>query len=415
MRAIQYMAVMAGAAALVAAGEAQGAVSPLATPADYYYTVPKTTNVFGRVMGENGDYRLVRNEDISFINEAWEERKSLAGSGPSMMGWNPGGTLVRRRNWPSWIECYAATNLSTCVVTGATMEARLAEASGGAMTNVRYQIARRSGLVSMAAVTNEFATLKKRIVLADMAEESYTNEQATVVTTHTRFWGDERSGETNQVTVLTNAIERGRWAVEGYGSHTVKDGIVVEDGKGRAAGERWWDKETDNEQISGRLKMRMEFRVYNTNDWMRGEASPRVVKSAHAYAVVEAWGGRSRERRTYEVRETGQGWGWVTNSYEKEEWTTNATVLVDMGEARWVECRDGRLVYELPAKRVLDFTQEVLAEVEGMPSLEEVAAAGVVPEMEEVGEQFVSKWISCEILSVYVVMEIKPVTSLPGW
>ena len=55
------------------------ATTSLATTNDYYYTLPKTTNIVGRVMGESGDYGLVRYEDAAWIAEAWAERIALGG------------------------------------------------------------------------------------------------------------------------------------------------------------------------------------------------------------------------------------------------------------------------------------------------------------------------------------------------
>ena len=402
---------------------AQAANTALATKDDYYWTVPKTTNICGRVMGENGDYRLVRNEDIAWLNEAWMERKGLTQGIIFEDAW-PGGPLVKRGTGmqAKMIWCWAKANVETCVVTGATMAARLAEASGGAMTNVFYEGKDPTRLVSMMALTNEFAYLKKMdLVDADAVWKSFTNEQAVVNETEVRGYR-EYDGYGYENTNINQSVVEDSWTVEGRGYIYHWDGIKTDQwGNHVPAGEDWRSYTTEKEEVSGKLKMRLEWEVSNTNDWLRGEQRPKVVKSAKAYAAVNVYGRKEKKRKTYQVGQNQSGsWGWREKSNETEEWSTNATVLVELGEVEyveaiyddyhWIQC----LVYEAE-KDLAELTDEVAGKVAGMPGLSEVAAAAVVPEMEEIGEHEVKKSISCGIGPVYMVLEIKPVTSLPGW
>ena len=391
---------------------AWAATSPLTSTNDYYYTQPKTTNIVGRVMGENVDYRLVRAEDAAFINEAWEERWAL-GERPT---WGqeavPGGPLVSRRGSRALVRgWWKEAPIEECVLETGDMAGRLAEASGGAMTNIVLDYSFTQRLVSVSMITNQYATLKRAKVLAKEAEVTFTNVDAKVVRTYRVETDESQIGPV----VSTNEVQGGEWSINGSGSKTIWDGVVVEEGEPKWAGEETWSETVDGREMSGKVKMRLAWIVGNTNEWMRGAESPKVVKAVHAWAAVEVWGRREESKKTWEIRkEQGGGWSIDTNEVVRVNWSTNATVLVDLGEATWAEAKEGRLVYEV-VREMAELTGTATGIVEGMPTLEEVADAAAVPVLSEVGSHEVSKWLGCEIENVYLVIELKPVTSLVGW
>lgn len=70
------------AAPALAALAAAGAASPLASTNDYVFTrVTRPELIRGVVMGDGGDYRAMRYEDLAFLIEAWREREALAAGG----------------------------------------------------------------------------------------------------------------------------------------------------------------------------------------------------------------------------------------------------------------------------------------------------------------------------------------------
>ena len=61
-------------AALLAALAAAAASSPIAGTNDFTFTRVTYTNISGTVMGDTGDYRTMRYEDLAWLREAVEER-----------------------------------------------------------------------------------------------------------------------------------------------------------------------------------------------------------------------------------------------------------------------------------------------------------------------------------------------------
>ena len=66
-------------AALLAALAAAAASSPIAGTNDFTFTRVTYTNISGTVMGDAGDYRTMRYEDLAWLNEAIEERLAFTG------------------------------------------------------------------------------------------------------------------------------------------------------------------------------------------------------------------------------------------------------------------------------------------------------------------------------------------------
>ncbi len=221
---------------------AWAATSPLASTNDYYYTQPKTGSISGRVMGENADYRLVRAEDAAFINEAWEERYALGETSWQLGETVPGVPLVRSggraHTWSYW----ASASIEECVLQTEDMEGRLAEASGGAMTNIVLDVKWTNRLVSVEKITKQYEELKRAKVLAKEATVTFTNVDAKVVETLLR-----RSSEGQPRTeVTTNEVQGGEWQISGSGQKYIDDGIVEDE-----EGPKWAGK-------SGGQKMSMK-------------------------------------------------------------------------------------------------------------------------------------------------------------
>ena len=66
-------------AALLAALAAAAASSPIAGTNDFTFTRVTYTNISGTVMGDAGDYRAMRYEDLAWLREAVEERLAFTG------------------------------------------------------------------------------------------------------------------------------------------------------------------------------------------------------------------------------------------------------------------------------------------------------------------------------------------------
>ena len=66
-------------AALLAALAAAAASSPIAGTNDFTFTRVTYTNISGTVMGDAGDYRTMRYEDLAWLNEAIAERLAFTG------------------------------------------------------------------------------------------------------------------------------------------------------------------------------------------------------------------------------------------------------------------------------------------------------------------------------------------------
>ena len=66
-------------AALLAALAAAAASSPIAGTNDFTFTRVTYTNISGTVMGDAGDYRAMRYEDLAWLQEAVEERLAFTG------------------------------------------------------------------------------------------------------------------------------------------------------------------------------------------------------------------------------------------------------------------------------------------------------------------------------------------------
>lgn len=387
---------------------ASGATSPLATTNDYYYIQPKTTNICGRVMGENGDYRLVRAEDIAFINEAWAERFELAGSST----WGPyerfpGGPLVREGGNTVINRYWSDGRISESVLETESMADRLAEASGGAMTNIVIESQIKKKLVKGEMVTKQYAELKKAKVLALEANVTYTNEDAVVIREIVEEYWQKGYGTEVTQTIWTNRVEGGRWDIKGRGKNEGRGPWIWH-------GDDWEVlatlKTTEKDAMSGSVKMRLAFDVRKPEEWLRGMESPKVVESVHAWGVVEV------EWETFE-----EWWEWnvgddqavASNIIYRSE-STNVNVLVDMGTAEWVGTNRTSLVYGV--SRGMEAITSAARRVANAPSEEEVAGEAVVPELgEDGGEHERKKVLGINIDTVYLVIRLQPVASLPGW
>ena len=420
---MKWRAAIVAAVAMRISG-ALAATTTLTSTNDYYYTLPKSTNIVGKVMGENGDYSLVRYEDAAWIAEAWAERIALGGS--YEVGTNaPGpGLLVKGGGiWPTatreyWTNAVMVTTVITNkhindLTSESTMARILGAASGGAMTNAtrRLDVRVTGKLVAKNAITNAYKVLRGMDVVVrpikpgdtNTAERIEESRYRTVENGQASEWSKEET--TGKVSVIS-------WALKCEGTKTVEKTY-------------WWDgsqvewlstyetEKTEKMVDGGEGEVRLEFGVRRTEDWMRGKEVPKVVKSARAWGVVHM----SETESEHEVRVN------LVDGEEEEEvvggsWQTNATVLVDLGEAQWKEARAGeveRLVYAVEIKPA-----QMLARSAGatpwMRDREWVEGALAVPEVQgDAGNHSLSRDMSGSLEEVYLVIQLQPVTSLPGW
>ena len=371
------------------------ATSPLASTNDYYYTTPKTTNICGRVMGENGDYKLVRAEDLAFINEALAERYVLSGY-TSDTNATAEGTLVEgkyRHVAPSTIGYWNRAPLSACALTNTyhfyQFDA-LTEASGGAMTNIATVItnARPHKLVTMGWITNNFATLKKMNCLVAQPLLSSTSDAVEIETTivKSKDGGGYTLTTTNTITLAAMQLhENGA----GYNTEYYD-------------GDR--SKTTVKRICTGSGAVRLSFGVADTNAWLRGEEKPKVVSGARAWGVFDL-------ESKYETD--------LNNNYD--EGSTNATVIIDLGEARWVcATTNSQLVYEIDVD-IREVYASCVSVAPWMPSLSEVESTASVPPLPSGPEDDTrsssqkKKAEMDNVWRVYLVLDLKPVASLEEW
>ena len=415
------------AAILAAAATAAGgprccaaASTSLASTNDYYYTVPRYTNIAGRVMGETGDYSLVRYKDAAWITEAWYERLALGEEERAYQTnrWTFG-ELVRGEPW-NWWEAEETTaywtnaKLRTCAVSREEEEninKLLAAASDGAMTNRvrRMEAMKRRKLVSKAAMTNAYAMLKGMKVVVKKTEKEDKQGGEGVMEGNIEFWYDGRM-HWNHPERYTNNVDGLVWRRRGYG---YRERSKFKDGdESHVTEERVWERERNE----GKGVAELEFWVGKKENWMRGMELPRVVEEVQAWGIVELGGEWNMSYRGYEYDEKGE-YELVCASNVVE--TTNATVLVDLGEPQWkgttTDVSGDRLVYTVEVKPA-EVLATCVAAAPWLPSLSEVDAAASVPSIEhEGGEAKVEKLVQGAVKDVYMVIQLKPVTSLPGW
>lgn len=407
--------------------EALGARAPLSSANDYYYTTPATTNIFGRVMGEHGDYRLVRAEDVAFINEAWAERIVLAEDRADTNA-VPRGPLVKGNSgyWfdtPSTTAYWTNATLRTCAVTNvhlqslyaqATMACVLAAGSDGTMTNAERAIdgivARK--LVSLGGLTNAYATLKGMDTIVKSVEPKSTNMVNNIT------WSVYREDDGPDIAgATTNAVGLlSTWDLIGEGESQkfisrhwdspserwIVDGLDTYDWKYKA-----WPE--------GSGTVQLEFWVRSTNDWLRGEDSPKVVRVAHAWGVLHVHSEYIESEEEYTFDDDDEGTGYDVSVVTDEEAYTNATVLLDLGEARWLHATTNSLVYEVG----LDVAPALAACLEAtpwMPGADTISGAASYPgvSVEEGTRQLMRRGVA-SLERVYLVLWLKPVASLDGW
>lgn len=372
---------------LLSAFAVEAAVSPLTSTNDYYYTKPHTTNIFGRVMGENGDYRLVRAEDIAFINEAWAERAMLAStvywvypyeliSGrPLVKGWDLDFYYSRE-----YLNYYPG--LTTCACRSVSTADAMVEASGGSMTNIICSLpnARPGTIVSMDAITNSFSMLKKMNCLRRYAYFSGTNTYITTEEEHSWSYFYGSINQTNYVKVSTNILNRPQIDERGEGSYFFLDSNV-------------YGYSTYSKKQEGSGTLFMDVTVYNAEDWIRPRwlvngDGPAVVNSASAWMCAHSYYSEN-------------------NAPETEE----TTVLYCLGDARWVGSSSvSNLVYSVDVD-IRKIYEECASVAQYRFSLEDVESTAVVPE----SPGYHSKSIRLADFEPCILFIIRPISSLEGW
>lgn len=383
-----------------------GARSPLASTNDYYYTTPKTTNIFGRVMGENGDYKLVRAEDLAFINEAWAERAALAGSAGETNATAEGTLVEGRSRRTSNNRYWNRAPLRECVLTNSAINA-LTEASGGAMTNITCAITNAAAhkLVTMGWLTNNFATLKKMNCM--VVQPNVSSDDETVTTTaghHVKRTQWQGQGEWDKIewdddpTTNRQTLAALQMIEKGYGKYEMDSDLTQSNIE-----ETFVEKEVTD----GSGTLRLSFEVADTNAWLRGQDSPKVVRSARVWLKYELYArSLDQEEEYYPDRRT----------VRDEETHTNVTALVDLGAPRWAGVVTNSLTYELEVD-VRELYGKFVDVAPFMPSLAEIEAAAAVPSVSaSYGYAMKEKYMYRSGYPVfYLVLDLKPVASVEGW
>jgi len=429
---VMWRAAVVAALAIRGSG-ALAASTTLTTTNHYYYTVPSSTNIVGRVMGEIPDYRLIRYEDVAWINEAWAERIALGENRMPVSSALPEGMLIGGRtetNGVATTAYWTNATMRTTAVTNAwienlmaqeTLERILYKASGGATTNAKRRILapRWRGLVTREAVTNAFRMLRGMNVVVKPCNTAGNTNWLEVAESQ---WEAKLNGEQEYQgsETVTNAVAGAGWHMEAGGVNQVNRYMRWDSEE-----EEWitssWGQGTESweERPTGKVRIEAQFTVRSTNDWMRGEGTPKVVEAVRAYGVVYEEGGRREEgweRRFWSRGLEEAGWEVVATNSVSEE--TKATVLMDLGEASWKGVRENALAYEVEVD-VPEMMAECAAATEGMPTPAEIEAANAVPEfgLREDNEGKVEKyvWLACEIKKIYLVIKLRPITSLEGW
>ena len=248
-------------------------------------------------------------------------------------------------------------------------------------------------------LTNNFATLKKMNCLVIEPSLSSTSEIVMIETGREEYkvdWWDD--AHVTDIDPTTNAFPLSSFAFyeEGEGSHD----------KANPASSSWDETKYYGKTIgTGAGTVRMSFTVGNTNAWLRGHGSPKVVREARVWCELGA-------SATYEdySRNGDTGQEWDVSSY------TNATVLLDLGEARWAcATTNSQLVYEIDMD-IRSVYASLVTLAPWMQSPSEVEYAATVPSLDgSFGTRRKSKGMNLEGATIYLVLDLKPVASLEGW
>lgn len=407
---------------------ASAAATTLASTNDYYYSTPRTTNICGKVMGQAGDYSLIRYEDVAWLQEAWLERMALAGA-PMNQGKFSGEPLVWKegdaggvafQNDRYWTN---ATMQACCIsnVVGSygsmqAMQQIMGAASNGEMTNRIFELAVREPgkTVRKDAITENFATVRAMKVVAKPIAPTETNA-ATGVQWQWQRYADSREQEPRQPTenTYTNEAPVTKWELSGESRVDVAETWErdMEREEWRKIRTQRWERKVKFD-VGGGGAVRLQFAVRDTQDWLRGEEAPKVVEAAAAWGVVELRQANVMQR-SEDIVNTGDG--SVTNESEYVETRTNALVFVSLGEASWREAEDGeyggKIVYEIQvapktlAQRAADTAGGIETSLDvDMPNLTKGA-----------GFKRVYRSLNGELKIVYLVIRLRPVTCLQGW
>jgi len=329
----------------------QAATTSLDSQGKYYFKIPSTTNISGRVMGDGGDYKLVRQEDLCWLDEAFAERNALA-EGFNGAQTNMTAALVKLRTFDgpianvwydpnvvgveakvqgglgSWIRCAGFTNIDIST------------------TNLP---ARR--LVSMGRITNLYHTarLASRICpmgggsLADSISYSFDESQTGSSVRYYEFYEDRH--EAGSYEVLSDERE---WHWTRVDTGNVLSFASSEDSKftyswvgcsqpGNTDFQEWiMDLGPVNTSKEHKMKIELTYssgnleieQACNTNAWLRGGDTPmRFIRKIEAWGLVHI--------------EVGQRGSTIEEEY----------VVMRLGEPRFVRCGNQSLVWSVSIDR----------------------------------------------------------------
>lgn len=311
----------------------------------YYFTRPIADGIQGRIMGPNGDYGLIRYEDIAWLNEAFIERFLMAGVHNTYLPTNVSSVISAK--WFPQPNGYVDKNaVATNAVIGTEPHDTDYAKELIGLTNVyirTYSI--RSGmLIGKSVITNMFSSMLMASRISPNVTETIPYRDVEIVdNSYYNGWGfdDELNPltpvsvsehETDSVTNLSQALyhiskSQRKWKEK---SAYFPYEYYAETQEGRSANAPDSSETISSEEkfTTNKFNVKLSFNI-TTNAWFRGGESPGWYKSGPSvYAVVKC---------EYKSEKQWSCYGYTTDSTysESTNQTTNVYVIVKAGEATY--------------------------------------------------------------------------------
>lgn len=329
----------------------QAATTSLDSQGKYYFKIPSTTNISGRVMGDGGDYKLVRQEDLCWLDEAFAERNALA-AGFNGAQTNMTAALVKHRTFDGpianvWYDPNVV-GVEAKVQGGLGFWIRCAGFTDIVISTTNHP-ARR--LVSMGWITNLYHTarLASRIcpmgegTLADSiscsVDESQTGSSVRyyefyedghepgsyVVLSDEREWTRTIGNAEHILCYADSAVSRNTYSWVGCSQPRNTDFDEWKMDLGPVYTSTEYKCKTEPIYSSGNLEIEQ---VCSTNAWLRGGGTPmRFIRKIEAWGLVHI-----------EVVQKGS---IIESEY----------VVMRLGEPRFVRCENQSLVWSISIDR----------------------------------------------------------------
>lgn len=418
------------------------ATTPLASASDYYFTVPGTSNIVGKVMGDGGDYKLVRQEDIAWLREAVAERRGMAAGTDKNTNAIP--TLVKGMGFGGLGSGWYNPDVEVVeyCMTNAWSSSTLGGLAGLGVTNINISLANlpSHGLVSIDRITNLYHSVRRarRLVVEgawDVAESPIECEKTSVATRsvfeawtevdenyrvsyHTgrqegtdrdtiivgRYEVSSRDFKSNKTIWYAPTLPGGDW--NNWDSYYFVSG---------GSGDSSWNVVESMGRCSAIIKL---YQACDTNAWLRGGSRPdRFIENISAWCCA-----------------------YVSTSHERDlhgTETTNHYALVSLGTPDFAYATNNCLVWSIELDlsyttgravalcNAKDASWAMSAKVNTPPAPEDLGTGYHVPYPEDggyvgmVGENDASdgegRSLEAYIGLIYLVIDINPATRLGGW